>query len=136
MVDPLNTKTNPVEAQPLHALPMPGTMPVSGSPALPAVDGGEGDRSRIARALDWQEGFAHAEKVYQETIAAAESRVQSLEEEVKVLREALKPFAEYAPYVDMFVKGRAAQGGSPLLPTKHFRLSHFQAARAALKENG
>lgn len=66
----------------------------------------------------------------------AESRVQSLEEEVKVLREALKPFAEYAPYVDMFVKGRAAQGGSPLLPTKHFRLSHFQAASAALKENG
>lgn len=72
----------------------------------------------------------------QKRASAAESRVQSLEEEVKVLREALKPFAEYAPYVDMFVKGRAAQGGSPLLPTKHFRLSHFQAASAALKENG
>lgn len=218
MVDPLNTKAGQIEAQPLRALPMPGTMPVSGSTALPAVDGGEiveqletvinafhldrqtelADAEETGERPDlWQEEvdvpvvllakasalissqkqeiarLIHERDEYQTAISspeavianmkrggipvpsirflidlhgeaalatwdkasASESRVQSLEEEVKVLREALKPFAEYAPYVDMFVKGRAAQGGSPLLPTKHFRLSHFQAASAALKEN-
>ncbi len=39
-----------IEAQPLHALPMPGTMPVSGHPALPAVDGGEISALLLKRA--------------------------------------------------------------------------------------
>lgn len=43
---------------------------------------------------------------------------------------ALKPFADFAPYVSMFVEGRAAQGGSPILPTKHFRRADFERAAA------
>lgn len=55
-----------------------------------------------------------------------------LEAELATSRAALRPFAEFAPYVDMFVEGRAAQGGSPVLPTKHFTRAHFEVARAAL----
>jgi hypothetical protein len=49
---------------------------------------------------------------------------------------ALKPFADYAPYVSMFVEGRAAQGGSPILPTKHFRRADFERAAAVLASIG
>lgn len=49
-------------------------------------------------------------------------------------RAALKPFADFAPYVEMFVEGRAAFGGSPILPTKHFRKSDFDRARQALQD--
>jgi hypothetical protein len=51
---------------------------------------------------------------------------------VKVLEEALRPFADFAPYVEMFVEGRANFPGNNTLATKHFRQAHFQAARAAL----
>jgi hypothetical protein len=51
---------------------------------------------------------------------------------VKVLEEALRPFSDFAPYVEMFVEGRANFPGNNTLATKHFRQAHFQAARAAL----
>lgn len=69
-------------------------------------------------------------------LAAAERRAEEAEREVARLREALTPFAEYAPYVEMFVEGRAKFGGSPILPTKHFRLADFCRARAALQSGG
>lgn len=49
-----------------------------------------------------------------------------------VLEAALFPFAAFADSVDQFVTDRARDGGSPIMPTKHFRLAHFKAARAAL----
>ena len=52
-------------------------------------------------------------------------------EQLTLAHAALKPFAEYAPYVEMFVEGRAKFGGSPVLPTKHFRKADFVRAREA-----
>lgn len=89
MVDPLNTKTNPVEAQPLRALPMPGTMPVPGSPTLPAVDGGElVERMayRVENPSAWPEGF---DQDASDLFRGAVSLITTATQEVKVLREAL-----------------------------------------------
>ncbi|MGB6087751.1 hypothetical protein [Parvibaculum sp.] len=64
---------------------------------------------------------------------ALEQQVQKLTAENERLREALRPFAEFALYVHMLVEGRAANGGSPILPTKHLRKSDFDRARTALE---
>lgn len=49
------------------------------------------------------------------------------------LRKALKPFADACPKVEKFIKDRANDGGSPLMPFKDFRLAHFVAARDAIE---
>jgi hypothetical protein len=56
-----------------------------------------------------------------------------LMERVEKLETALKPFAEFAPQAERFVSDAAKNDGSPMMPTKHFRLSDFERARAALK---
>lgn len=53
-------------------------------------------------------------------------------EEIAQLREALKPFAAFAEKADAFVAARAKDGGSPILPSKDFRLADFKRAAAAL----
>lgn len=49
------------------------------------------------------------------------------------LESALKPFAAFAEKAGRFVQGRADFGGSPIMPTKHFRLADFQRARDVVK---
>lgn len=66
------------------------------------------------------------------TISVLEQDLAAAERHLAEAREALKPFADYAPYVSMFVEGRAAQGGSPILPTKHFRRADFERAASVL----
>lgn len=56
-------------------------------------------------------------------------------EEIDAMREALEPFAAFAPTVEAFVKSRAnaANDASPIMqPTKHFRLNDFVRACAVL----
>lgn len=65
-----------------------------------------------------------------EQVRRMRADLEAAETQVEQMRKALEPFAAYAPYVEMFVAGRAAQGGSPKLPTKHFTLSHFRARTA------
>jgi hypothetical protein len=50
---------------------------------------------------------------------------------VEELLGALEPFAKFAEKAERFVQGRADFGGSPIMPTKHFRLADFRRARAA-----
>ena len=50
----------------------------------------------------------------------------------KELLEALKPFANFAPKVEQFIEGTMKFGGSPIFPTKEFRLADFQRAAAAI----
>lgn len=52
--------------------------------------------------------------------------------EIDRLRTALKPFAAFAEKAEAFVEARAKDNGSPILPSKDFRLADFQRARAAL----
>jgi hypothetical protein len=52
------------------------------------------------------------------------------------LKEALKPFAAMSAKVEQFVEGTVRFGGSPVLPTKDLRLSHFVNARKALEHGG
>ncbi len=52
---------------------------------------------------------------------------------VEQLETALKPFAAFAPQAEQFVSDAAKSDGSPVMPTKHFRLSDFERARAALE---
>ncbi|MER9471021.1 hypothetical protein [Mesorhizobium sp. M0520] len=66
------------------------------------------------------------------TIALQDSRIASLEAEREALREALAPFAAFAEKAERFVQGRAVFGGSPIMPTKNFRLADFQRAARAL----
>lgn len=49
------------------------------------------------------------------------------------LEGALEPFAAFAEKAGRFVQGRADFGGSPIMPTKHFRLGDFERARDILK---
>ena len=91
------------------------------------------DNARLREERDQAEvSRGAASKVALDAIAAQEAAEARLSDAV----EALKPFAEYAPYIEMFVQGRAAQGGSPVLSTRHFRLSHFRAARQFLDTQG
>lgn len=102
----------------------------------------DAERVREQMARDWSQfceamgvRFDTQEAVASELDARAASllsRAQSAEARVKVLEEAVRPFANYAPFVEMFVDGRVLQGGSPVLPTKSFRLADFQRAARAL----
>jgi hypothetical protein len=51
-------------------------------------------------------------------------------EQIEPLIEALQPFAAFAEKAEQFVDGRVADGGSPIMPTKDFRLSDFRRAKA------
>lgn len=53
-------------------------------------------------------------------------------QQVEPLTEALQPFADFADKVEEFVEQRAADEGSPILPTNHFRLADFKRAQKAL----
>lgn len=52
--------------------------------------------------------------------------------QIEPLTEALKPFATFAEQAEQFVEDRAADGGSPIMPTTHFRLADFRRAKAAV----
>jgi hypothetical protein len=56
-------------------------------------------------------------------------------EQIEPLTEALKPFAAFAEKAEQFVDARVEDGGSPIMPTKDFRLSDFRRARDLLKSN-
>ena len=60
-------------------------------------------------------------------VSATLSRVTAERDEAVRL---LKPFADFAGKADQFVEGTARFGGSPVMPVKDFRLSHFKNARA------
>lgn len=45
---------------------------------------------------------------------------------------ALRPFAAFAEKARRFVQGRVDFGGSPIMPTKQFRLADFERAESAL----
>jgi len=49
-------------------------------------------------------------------------------EQIEPLTEALRPFAAFAEKAEQFVEVRAADNGSPILPTKDFRLADFRRA--------
>lgn len=49
-----------------------------------------------------------------------------------VALEALRPFAAFAEKARRFVQGRADFGGSPIMPTKNFRLADFERAEQAV----
>lgn len=64
--------------------------------------------------------------------ARLKAEVADLRATVNTLREAIKPFADFAEKAETFVGDRAKDGGSPILPSKDFRLSDFRRARAAI----
>lgn len=53
--------------------------------------------------------------------------------QIEPLTEALQPFAKFAEKAEQFVEDRAADGGSPIMPTKEFRLSDFRRAHELLR---
>lgn len=67
-------------------------------------------------------------------ISTLEAENARLREQIKVKNEALEPFAAFEEKAKRFVQGRADFGGSPVMPTKHFRLADFERARSALSE--
>lgn len=73
------------------------------------------------------------ERGWPESVAAAHAR---LTVENARLREALRPFAAFCEKAERFVQARAEQGGSPILPSKDFRLDDFRRARTALDGDG
>lgn len=54
--------------------------------------------------------------------------------QIEPLVDALKPFAAFAEKAEQFVEDRAGDGGSPILPTKDFRLSDFKRAADLVKQ--
>lgn len=58
--------------------------------------------------------------------------LQGSAEQIAKMRTALEPFAAFAEKAEAFVEARAKDSGSPILPSKDFRLADFQRARAAL----
>lgn len=98
---------------------------------------------------EWCEGYLHnardvikAQDDHIASLAAelAELRAGSirfavanatLEADLAEARVALEPFAAFAEKAGRFVQGRADFGGSPIMPTKHFRLADFQRAARA-----
>lgn len=52
--------------------------------------------------------------------------------QIEPLVDALKPFAAFADKATQFVEDKVANGGSPILPSKDFRLGDFQRAQALL----
>ena len=53
-------------------------------------------------------------------------------EQIEPLTEALQPFAAFTEKAEQFVEAAAANNGSPIMPTKDFRLSDFRRARSLL----
>lgn len=49
--------------------------------------------------------------------------------QIEPLMDALRPFAEFADKAEQFVEARAGDGGSPIMPSKDFRLADFRRAR-------
>lgn len=71
---------------------------------------------------------SHMEAIDRATFAESEAgRLRTLLAEA---RKVVEPFAKFAVLAEGFVQARAEQGGSPILPTKHFRVADFRAARA------
>lgn len=68
------------------------------------------------------EGFALAKL---RTVAA---------QQIEPLTEALKPFAAFAEKAEQFVKSRVADNGSPIMPSKDFRLADFARASKVLEQ--
>lgn len=58
--------------------------------------------------------------------------MENRDAEIARLRAALAPFAAFAEKAEAFVDARAKDGGSPILPSRDFRLSDFRRAREAL----
>lgn len=54
-------------------------------------------------------------------------------EQIEPMIEALRPFAAFAEKAEQFVKARVEDGGTPIMPTKEFRLSDFRRAREIVK---
>lgn len=58
--------------------------------------------------------------------------VRALRAELAALRrevaDVLVPFASFAPQAQALVAARVADGGSPVMPSKHFRLRDFERA--------
>lgn len=55
-------------------------------------------------------------------------------QQIEPLVEALRPFANFAEKAEQFVDSRVEDGGSPIMPTKDFRLSDFNRARSVLTD--
>lgn len=53
--------------------------------------------------------------------------------QIEPLTEALKPFADFAEKAEQFVEARVEDGGSPIMPTKDFRLADFKRAKTVLE---
>ena len=80
------------------------------------------------RSWAWDEtGRRNATHIANASPANFLALIAALEE----AREALKPFAEFAPKVEQFVDGTATFGGSPIMPTKAFSLADFRRAAKA-----
>jgi hypothetical protein len=65
-------------------------------------------------------------------VGALQSKLAASESEKVRLREALEPFAARCDAVETFIKDRARDGGSHLMPLDGLGLSDFRRARAAL----
>lgn len=64
------------------------------------------------------------------SLAPLLERVEKAEAERDEAVAALKPFASFHQQAEGFVQARAEQGGSPILPTKHFCVDDFRRAAA------
>lgn len=91
-------------------------------PALSPTQGRVEAIIRIAAELGMG-GFALAKL---RTVATAQ---------IEPLVEALRPFAAFADKAEQFVDARVQDGGSPVMPTKDFRLSDFRRASSLLKSD-
>lgn len=67
-------------------------------------------------------------------IAALEVEKAAQSARIEELEKALRPFANFAPKVEQFVQGTRTFGGSPIFPTKDFRLADFAAAAKAMEK--
>lgn len=56
-------------------------------------------------------------------------------QQIEPLVEALKPFAAFAGKAEQFVKARVADNGSPIMPSKDFRLADFARASRVLGQS-
>lgn len=99
--------------------------------------------SAILRLLDRVEELDHECQQSMLTIALERERAEAAERQrdealAKLARaeDALRPFAAFASSVEEFVAARASDGGSPIMPTKAFRLADFERAAAALAPQG
>lgn len=52
--------------------------------------------------------------------------------QIEPLVTALEPFAAFSDQAEQFADDRVKDGGSGIMPTKHFRLSDFRRAKALL----